>query len=158
LSYRSGQRTIATLAGQIMEETGDLVTQDLNGYLQIGHYINQAHIAAVEVGAISPENLDQLHQFLILQLLKNQLTTSLLFGSPQGEFRFINRVYPELDFGPTTNISTEELPYEAGLSDPADPATVNIFSVDGNGQRQRQTEIIQKRRCAGTTLVSPGGS
>jgi len=143
LSYRSGQRTIAILASQIMEETGDLVTQDLNGYLQIGHYINQAHIAAVEAGAISTDDLEQLHQFLTLQLLKNQSTTSLLFGSPQGEFRFINRVYPDLDFGPTTNVSTEELPYEAGLSDPVEPATVKIFSVNDQGQRQRQTETIQ---------------
>jgi PAS domain S-box-containing protein len=143
LSYRSGQRTVVTLANQILEETGNLVTQDLNGYLQIGHQINQAHIAAVQVGALSTENLEQLHQFLILQLLKNQSTTSLLFGSPEGDFRFINRVYPEVDFGPSTNVQPGELPYEAGVSAPGEPPSASIFSVDDQGQLLHQVEIIQ---------------
>ena len=44
LSYRSGQRTIEVLANQIMEKAGELVTQDLNNYLQQGHRINQSYI------------------------------------------------------------------------------------------------------------------
>jgi len=144
LSYRSGQRTIEVLANQIMEKAGELVTQDLNNYLQQGHRINQSYIAALRSGAISLDDLDQLHRFLTLQLFENPLPTSVLFGSPQGEFRFINRVYPEQDFGPNTNVQAEELPYEAGLANIDQPSQVKIFSVNEDGNLQRQTEIIQK--------------
>ena len=143
-SYRSGQRTIESLADKLMEETGDLVTQDLNSYLQMGHRINASHIAALRSGAISGDDLDQLHQFLVLQFFENQSTTSFLFGSPEGDFRFVNRVFPEDDFGVNTSVATGELPYEVGYASAANPSEVKVFSVDEAGNLLRQAEIIRK--------------
>ena len=144
LSYRSGQRTVEALAEQIMKKSGELVTQDLNNYLQTGQRINQSHIAALRSGAISLDDIDQLHRFLTLQLFENELPTSLLFGSPQGEFRFINRVYPDQDYGPNTNVQAGEMPYEAGYATSQNPSEVNVFSVDEKGNLQRQAETIKK--------------
>ncbi len=144
LSYRSGQRTVETLANQLMEKTGDLVTQDLDSYLQMGHRINASHIAALRSGAISEDDLDQLHHFLTLQLFENQSTTSFLFGNSQGDFRFVNRVYPGDDLGVNTNVEIGELPYEVGYATAANPSEVNIFSVDEAGHLRRQAEVIRK--------------
>jgi PAS domain S-box-containing protein len=143
LSYRSGQRAVEKLAHQVMEKTSSLVTHDLNSYLQSAHRINQSHIAALRSGAITINNLDSLHRYITLQLFENQAVTSLLYGNPQGDFRFINRVRPS-DFGRNASLQAGDLPYEAGVATAASPSVVNIYTVDENGNELRRVETIAK--------------
>jgi PAS domain S-box-containing protein len=142
LSYRSGRQAVETLANQLMEETGTLVTHDLDQYLQEAHRINQIHVAALQAGVISLDDLDQLHRYLTLQLFQTETVNSFLFGSPQGDFRLINRMSPD-DFGINTNLKPGDLPYEAGVATPEGPGLLSIYSVDSMGKLGRPIESLK---------------
>jgi PAS domain S-box-containing protein len=140
-SYRSGQQTVENLVNRLLEETGDRVTQKLDEYLAEGHNLNKANVAALESGAISLENLDQLHRYLTLQLFQEEEPSTLLFGTPTGAFRVTHRVSPG-DYGVNTILQPEELPYEVSFTRESDPATLNLYSVNEQGKLERFVQTI----------------
>ncbi len=142
LSYRSGQQAVDHLAHHLMEETGDRVVQKLDSYLQKAHRINQSNIVALRSGAISLDNLDQLHQYLILQFLQTKDVTTVLFGTPQGDLRVIHRVSPD-DLGVNTHLQAGEPLYEAAISDVDSPALNQIYSIDAAGRLDRYLETME---------------
>jgi PAS domain S-box-containing protein len=142
LSYRSGKQATAELAHQLMTEVGDRITQKLDDYLQSAWDINQVHVAALDAGVISFERSDQLHRFLALQLLRTDAVSSLLFATPQGDFRFIHRVNSD-DIGINTNVQPTDLPFEFGVANSEMPSRLRIYSIDGQGNMQRQLETIE---------------
>ncbi|MFW6264346.1 MAG: PAS domain-containing protein, partial [Cyanobacteriota bacterium] len=141
-SYRSGQQTVENLVDQLLEETGDRVTQKLDDYLAEAHDINQANIAALESGVISPTNLDQLHRYLTLQLFQAKDPSTLLFGTPEGAFRVTHRISPS-DYGVNTALKPEEPPYEVSISQDSDPATLRIYSVNEQGKPERLVQTVK---------------
>ena len=142
LSYRSGQQAVEHLAHQLMAKTSNRVTQDLDGYLQNAHQINQTHIAALKSGGISLENLDQLHRYLILQLQHFPEVTTLLLGLSEGEFRIIHRVSPgEVEAG--HDKQPTEAPLEAGRSNANDPSRLDLYTPDEAGNLGRYLLTIE---------------
>ncbi|MFB2897046.1 PAS domain S-box protein [Aerosakkonemataceae cyanobacterium BLCC-F50] len=142
LSYRSGQQAVEKLAHQLMKNVGLQVTQELDRYLQNAHQFNQRQITAIESGVINLENLDRLHRFLILQHRQNQELTTLLFGTPQGDLRVSHRV-SNRDYGITTHLKPGELPFEAAISKPSNPAINHTYSVNQAGDLGRYLETVK---------------
>jgi len=142
LSYRHGQQTIETMAYALMNQVGQRVTQELDHYLQAAHQFNQAQVAAVVAQAIDPQDLDQLHRYMILQHRQAESLTTVLFGNPQGDFRISHHVSPK-DYGVNTQLQPGEIPIEAGISEAANPSTNRLYGVDGAGQLGRYLETIE---------------
>jgi PAS domain S-box-containing protein len=141
LSYQSGQQSVRNIAEQLLSNTGQQVNQELKNYLQTAHNANQRHIAAIKSGVVNLQNIDQLHRYLILQHQQNQDLTTFLFGTPQGDFRIINRVTP-IDIGSATALKSEDFPYEIGISKPLKPDELNLYSTNESGDLGRYLETI----------------
>ncbi len=142
LSYRSGQQSIEDLSFQLMETTGQQVSHELDRYLQSAYAFNQSQIAAIASGTLDPNNLDQLHRYLNLQHRQASDLTTLLFGTPQGDFRTSHRISPR-DYATNTRLRPDELPYEISFSDPAKPATLYIHAVNAAGNPARRLEKLE---------------
>lgn len=143
LSYRSGQRAIADLAQQVMEETGDRITQQLDDSLGEAHHLNQHHVVALEQGAINLQDLDHLHRYLIQHHQQYPSITSTLFGSPDGDFRSVHSTQPEEVEGGFTALTAADLPYEVGVSNLNDPSHLSLYSIDDNNRLARQLSTIE---------------
>ncbi|MFB2891498.1 ATP-binding protein [Aerosakkonemataceae cyanobacterium BLCC-F50] len=143
LSYRSGQEEVEHIAKQLMENTGQQVNEELKRYLQTAHQANQRHIAALNAGAINLQNLDQLHRYLILQHRQTPSLTTFLFATPQGDFRLSHRVSPR-DYGISTYLQPQELPFDASLSDPKNPSIIRSYSINEQGDLIRLVETTVK--------------
>ena len=143
LSYRSGYRAVETLANQLMEKTGDRVTDKLDNYLQTAHRINQTHITTLKSGAIAPDDLDRLHRYLILRHRQFPQVSTLLYGNRQGDFLTSHRVSPEQAKAGYTLLQPTDLPFELGRSNPDDPSQLNVYTVDESGNLGRYLETIE---------------
>ncbi len=142
LGYRYNQQLATDAATQAVEQTTNLVVQDLDSYLQQAHRLNQVHIAALQAGAIDLADLDSLHRYLILRFQQIPDITTLLLGTPQGGFRTIHRPEPAEIIAGQTVLSATDLPFEAGLSDVADPSLLNLYSIDEVGNLARPLQTI----------------
>jgi PAS domain S-box-containing protein len=142
LSYRSGRQAVADLASQVMQETSTLVAHDLDQYLQQAHDINQTHGAALQAGVLRLDRLDELHRYFTLRFFQTPDAQSFLFGSPQGDFRFINRIRPD-EFGINANLQVGDLPFEAGIATADQPGWLYVHSVDADGQVVSPIETIK---------------
>ena len=143
LSYQSGQRAVEDLAHQLMEETSNRVTLRLDNFLSQPHRINQIHISALKSEAIRLQELDHLHRYLIHQLPQFPEATTFLFGTPQGDFRLIHHVSSEEFRDGVTRLETDDLPFEAGRSNPDDLSQVNVYRIDENGNLLTRIEITE---------------
>jgi len=143
LSYRSGKQAVEKMADQLMTEKGEAITHELDHYLNTAQGLNQAHIAAVESGTISLDNLDQLHRYLIGQHRAYSEMTTLLFGDRQGDFLTIHRV-DDLQLQESfTQLNEDDLPLEAGRSNPQNPSQLDLYAVQPSGDLGRQLSPIQ---------------
>ena len=142
LSYRSGQQAVEKLAYQLMKNVRQQVTQELDRYLQTAHDFNQRQIIAIESGLINLQNPDQLHRYLLLQHRQNEELTTLFFGTPQGDMRVSHRV-SKRDYGVATLLKPEELPFEAAISKPSNPAINKLYSINQAGNLGRYLETIK---------------
>ena len=143
LSYRSGQKAVEALADRLLEETGERVTNELTHHLQAAHESNQRQAAALKSGTIQLQNLAELHRYLILQFMSNEDLTSSLVGLPSGDLLTIHRVQPEEVQQRVTSLSVGDLPFEAGISDAADPSRHQIYNINQLGERQRRLLTIE---------------
>jgi len=143
LSYRSGKNAVYELAYQLMAESSKRITSDLNGYLQSAHQINRANIAALESRVVSLQDLDRLQQYMIRQHWQLPAVTTLLLGTPKGEFRTIHRVSPREIAGGLSDVKSTELPYEAGRSEVGDPSRLSLHTVNEAGQLERYAGTVE---------------
>ena len=143
VSYRSGQQAVANVAQQLMQETGDHVSLKLDDFLSQAHRANQIHLSTLKSGAISLQNLDQLHRYLIRQLPQFPEATTFLFGSPEGDFRLVHRVSPVEFADGVTHLKADDLPFEVGVSDSADRSRMNVYSIDEAGNLLRKVETTE---------------
>jgi len=137
LVFRNGQQTVESIARQLIEETSGRVVQELDAYLKLAQAVNRDHAAAFNAGAITLQNLDQLHRYLILDLRQHSSLTSLLFVAPDGNFRGVHRVEPAQTSSGFTAIRATEPPYEASIATPQMPQEVELYSVDAAGNLAR---------------------
>lgn len=143
LSYRSGQQSIEHLSFHLLESTEQQVSRELDRYLQSAHGFNQLQLAAIASGTLDPNNLDQLHRYLNLQHRQMDDLTTLLFGTPTGDFRASHRISPR-DYATNTRLRPDELPYEGSFSNPSQPGTLYIHGVNAAGNPARLLERLEK--------------
>jgi diguanylate cyclase (GGDEF)-like protein len=143
LSYQSEQQSIKDLSFQLLEATEQQVSHELDRYLQSAHAFNQGQIAAIAANSLDPNNLDQLHRYLNLQHRQASNLSTLLFGTPQGDFRASHRVSPR-DYATNTLLRPDELPYEVSFSNPTKPATLYIHAVNAAGNPDRRLEKLER--------------
>ncbi|XWK87701.1 MAG: PAS domain S-box protein [Phormidium sp.] len=141
LSYQSGQQAVEKLAHQLMKNVGLQVSQELDRYLQNAHQFNQHQITAIESDAINLQNLERLHRYLILQHRQAKNLTTLLFGTPQGDLR-VSHLVSNRDYGVATHLKPGELPFEAAISKPSNPAINHTYSVNQAGDLGRYLETV----------------
>ncbi|NJL01174.1 MAG: PAS domain S-box protein [Spirulinaceae cyanobacterium SM2_1_0] len=142
LSYRSGRQAVDDLAQQLMAETSARVVRNLNDCLQIAHQTNQLHIAALESGTLRLDNLDQLHRYLIGQHQQYPEITSILLGTPQGEFRLSHRITPDDIAANRTALTPDDIPFEIGRSNPNNPRRLHAYATDVRGDFRREIHRI----------------
>jgi len=142
LSYRSCQNIFETLATRLLNETGDLIEQNLDQYLLAADAHNQSHLAALESGIISLDNLDELQRYLTLDLLTTDTATSFLLGTAAGDMRASHRVTAS-DYGLNTRLTPNEIPLEIVILDRAQSANADVYSSDRLGYPDRYLESIK---------------
>ncbi|TVQ53213.1 MAG: sensor domain-containing diguanylate cyclase, partial [Spirulina sp. DLM2.Bin59] len=142
-SYRSGSAAVGDIAHRLMTETGDRIIDNFNHYLEIPHRINKSNINALESGTITPKDLDQLHRYLILTKQKYPEVSTLLWGSPQGDFLYVHLMTPtEIRIGSPT-IQTD-LPFlGAGHSDPQDPTRFHSYRITPEGELGEYLQTVE---------------
>jgi len=142
-SYRSGQQSVDTLAGQLLLKTEERVLEKLDSYLQTAQQLNRSGVVAMQAGVISPTNLEQLHQYLMRQHDQFQEVTSFVFGNPQGQFRTIHRVTLADFESQVTKVKPMERWLEAGISDAQDPSQLHFYTVNADHQLGRYLETLK---------------
>jgi PAS domain S-box-containing protein len=142
LSHRSGRQSVENLAFQLIEALEQQVIHETEQYLHRAEEFNQQQAAAIASGAISTTDLNQLHRYLILQHQQNTELTTLRFATPQGDFRASHQITSN-DYGVTTALEPEELPFEAIVSEPSDPSTLIGYSTDESANLGRYLHTIE---------------
>jgi PAS domain S-box-containing protein len=118
LSYRSGQEAVTNLGQRLVAETNERVTQELKMYLQTPILINRLNVDAVNQGQINLQSTPALEAALFNRLQQFDQVSAILFASPQGTFRFVER-FPTL-YG--------------GVADPPRPDQIRIYRLDSQGK------------------------
>lgn len=142
LSYRSGYQSIEALAFQFMESVDRQIHYKLDSYLQEAHEFNRRQAAAVASGATDPQALDSLHRYLMLQHRQHQELTTLLFGTPEGDLRVSHHVISR-DYGGATLLRSDELPFEAAISESSEPSINRTYGTDEAGNIGRYLETLE---------------
>ncbi len=137
LTFRSGYQAIEAVAMQLLGETGDRITQELDAYLKSAQQVNRNHVVAVEAGVLDLQNLDQLHRYLILELQQSDALTSFIFSTPEGNARVVHRIEPEQIESGFTPLTVSDLPFEAGVATPESSGELALYSVDKAGNLGR---------------------
>ncbi|MEA5420702.1 response regulator [Spirulina sp. CCNP1310] len=142
-SYRSGSAAIGDIAHRLMTETGDRIVDNFNHYLKIPYQINENSVKELRSGKISPNDLDELHRYLILTKQKYPEVSTLLWGSPQGNFLYVHLITPtEIRIGSPT-IPTD-LPFlGAGHSDPQDPTRFHSYRITPAGELGEYRQTVE---------------
>ncbi|WP_121968877.1 ATP-binding protein [Leptolyngbya sp. BC1307] len=74
LSFRNGERSINTLAKEIINKTNDSVANHLDSYLSVPQDINRINASAVKLGLLDVNNPEQAAQYFWGQLQTHSLT------------------------------------------------------------------------------------
>lgn len=118
-SYRSGQEAVQKLGQNLVVQTNAQVAQELNAYLQTPLLVNRLNVDAVQQGQIDLQNTSRLESALFHRVLQFNQIPTVLFVSPEGRFRFVER-FPTLYLG---------------AANPDQPDDIQIYSLDGQGNR-----------------------
>ncbi len=86
LSFRNGQKSVENLAGKLMLEVGNRISERLKTYLATPHIVNQLNQDALDLGNLNLENLQTMEQHFWRQSQIFELVSYIQFGSVQGEF------------------------------------------------------------------------
>ncbi|MGF1569885.1 MAG: ATP-binding protein [Nodosilinea sp.] len=91
LSYRSGRQAVRNIAGQLMAETGNRVSQGLDSYLQIPEFVTQTDAALIQQGHFDPADLAPLEPHLVQQLSLFPELSGLAVANEAGAFLNVGR-------------------------------------------------------------------
>lgn len=127
LSYRSGQKAVEGLAQQLVAETNERVTTELKTYLQKPILINRLNTDAVNQGQLDTRNIPALESALFNRLQQFEQMTAILFASPDGTFRAVERL-PSL---------------RLAVTDPAYPAEIKVYSLNDQGKPGQLIEVVK---------------
>ncbi|AFZ35219.1 multi-sensor signal transduction histidine kinase [Stanieria cyanosphaera PCC 7437] len=133
LSYRDGQEAVEDLGHQLVAETNERVKQELETYLQTPVLINRLNVDAVARGQLDLQNIVALEAVLFARLQQFERVSAVLFASPQGTFRLVDRL-PDLYLV---------------VADPPRPEQILIYSLNSDGSRKelvRTNEGLDVRR------------
>ncbi|GAB4235739.1 MAG: hypothetical protein Kow00121_63210 [Elainellaceae cyanobacterium] len=119
LSYRDEQTAVANLGQQLVVATNKQVTQELKTYLQTPLLINQLNVDAVNQKQVDLQNIPALESMLFNRLQQFDQVAAVLFASPQGVFRLVDRL-PELYLV---------------AADPPRPDQISVYQLDSEGKR-----------------------
>lgn len=67
-SFRNGQRSVQTLAYQLMTQVGQRIDTKLDAYLETPHRLNQLHVSAAQNGYVDVSDPAALQRYFYLQL------------------------------------------------------------------------------------------
>jgi PAS domain S-box-containing protein len=126
LSYRSGQATVEDLGHQLVEQTNERVAQELKAYLQTPILLNRLNVDTVNQGQLDLQNIPALESALFQRLQQFESVSAVLFVSPEGRLRFIER-FPDLYLG---------------VADPPRPDFIQIYSLDRQGNRGKRVNGV----------------
>jgi len=85
LSYRSGQQAVTNLANQLMEETGQNVSNRLDAFLEIPKHLVELNRNSLEAGELEINDFDQLEQQFFRQVQAFPSITTMNFANTSGE-------------------------------------------------------------------------
>ncbi|MFQ4135208.1 ATP-binding protein [Nodosilinea sp. PGN35] len=91
LSYRSGQRAVQDIAGQMMGVTGQRARESLMGYLQTPRFVAQTNVYLLEAGTLSGTDLGALESHLVQQLQLFPELTGIVVANEAGAFLNVAR-------------------------------------------------------------------
>jgi PAS domain S-box-containing protein len=86
LSYRAGEKAVADLAHQLMEEVGDRIDQNLQSRLEVPEQINQMNAALLQQGRLDWRDFSQLQTHFAQQLEIFPSLSSAAIATEQKEF------------------------------------------------------------------------
>lgn len=127
LSHRNSQRAVEALGQQLLAESNARVLQALDAHLQPPLQINQWHHDRVQQGDINLQNIPELEAKLFRRLQQFEAVSAVLFVSPQGTLRLVERL-PEQ--------AAEE--FFLVVSDPPRPEQLRVYRLDRQGNRTQQ--------------------
>jgi signal transduction histidine kinase len=91
LSFRNGQKAVAELARQLVDEVNDRVDQHLDNYLTTPQQINQFNLFAVNEGLIGLDDPQRLGQYFWKQMQVFPNISYVNFANADGEFVGVGR-------------------------------------------------------------------
>jgi PAS domain S-box-containing protein len=130
LSFRSGKQAVEGLAYQSMDQAGDRVHLYLSESLKIPYIINALNAEALQNGRLNVRNLPQLERHLFAEISQFPTVSSILFGTPNGDFRVLHR----------NDLLADRL--EQGVSNPAVPGQVKVYVLDEMGRPVQSAETL----------------
>jgi PAS domain S-box-containing protein len=95
LSHRSGERAVEDLAQQLIIETGDRVTQNLNYYFGVAEDLVAENKATIELGLLDWQDFSKVEDFFIRQLQIHDLVSSLFIVTDSEDCLVVARDYAE---------------------------------------------------------------
>jgi hypothetical protein len=98
LSHRNGQMAVADMGYQLATGANEQVRQKLETYLQTPSLINRLNLDEVKRGQLDIRNPSDLESMLFERLQQFDSVSAVLFVSPTGTFRFVER-FPEVFLG-----------------------------------------------------------
>lgn len=119
LSYSSGQTAVENLGQQLIRQTNVQVAQELKNYLQIPLLVNRLNVGLVDQGFVDPRDVSSLETALWNRLRQFEQMSAVLFVSPEGRFRAIERF-------PT---------YFLVAADPPQTDSLKIYKLSDQGER-----------------------
>jgi class 3 adenylate cyclase/HAMP domain-containing protein len=87
LSFRNGQRAVNDLSDQLRSEISDRIQQYISNFVALPPRINQASAEAIERGLLNVSSLNQMEQYIVLQMRLHPNISYIAYGNPEGKLR-----------------------------------------------------------------------
>jgi adenylate cyclase len=86
-SFRNGQRAVNDLSTQLRSEVGDRIQLYIGNFVALPPTINQASEEVVNRRFLSLGSLDQVEQYIMLQMKLHPAVSYIAYGNPEGKLR-----------------------------------------------------------------------
>lgn len=126
VTYRSRQVAMENLGYQLVEAHHERVMQALKHYLKTAPLVNRLNVDAVHQGQLDPNRVSALEASLFRQINQFEQVSAILFVSPQGRLRFVER-FPQ---------------FYLGAADPARPDRIQIYELNHQGQPSKRVQVV----------------
>ena len=128
LSFRTGEEAVTQLANELIDQTGDRITQHLDSYLGQAQAINLTNRAAVAAGTLDLNDFNALGNYFYRQVRLFNFAY-ITFGGTDGSFIGSGN-------GPNNALEIAEIPR-------ANPSKLFSYTVDDQGNRVRLQEVLK---------------